>query len=207
MSILQPRNDHFYQLFERAAATMRRGAELLLAMLNDYTDIAVKAKTIKDVEHDGDTLTHEMYELLNRIFVTPLDREDIAALASALDDILDLVEASADDYVVCGIEAPLPAAVEMAQIILQSAVKVQEAFSYLAHLSKERTAVRALLEEINRLENEGDNVYRAAMQALFAQPDAVQIVKWKQIYDHMERAVDSCEDVADVLHGVLLKYA
>jgi uncharacterized protein len=207
MSILLPREDRFYALIEAAASNMSKGAEMLLAMLNDYTDIDEKAKAIKGVEHVGDDLTHETYEQLNRIFVTPLDREDIGAISSALDDVLDLVEAAADDFVLCGIEEPQPPALEMAQLIVQSCVEIQEAVSHLRRLNKDRATVRDRLTEINRLENQGDMVYRNAIQALFRQTDPLLIIKWKQVYDHLERAIDSCEDVADVLHGVLLKYA
>lgn len=207
MSILLPREDRFYTLIEAAASNMSKGAEMLLAMLNDYTDIAEKAKAIKDVEHAGDELTHETYEQLNRIFVTPLDREDIGAISSALDDVLDLVEATADDFVLFGIEEPQSSALEMAQLIVQSCVEIQEAVSHLRRLNKDRAAVRDRLTEINRLENQGDMVYRNAIQALFRQSDPLLIIKWKQVYDHLERAIDSCEDVADVLHGVMLKYA
>lgn len=207
MSILLPREDRFYTLIEAAASNMSKGAEMLLAMLNDYTDIAEKAKAIKDVEHAGDELTHETYEQLNRIFVTPLDREDIGAISSALDDVLDLVEAAADDFVLFGIEEPQSSALEMAQLIVQSCVEIQEAVSHLRRLNKDRAAVRDRLTEINRLENQGDMVYRNAIQALFRQSDPLLIIKWKQVYDHLERAIDSCEDVADVLHGVMLKYA
>ncbi len=206
MSILQPREGRFYRLFEDAAANARRGAEMLQAMLDDYTDVAAKAKAIKDVEHAGDELTHELYGLLNRIFVTPLDREDIAAIASALDDVLDLVEAAADDFVLYSVESPTESSRELARIIVQSTIEVQEAVSMLRD-RKARLTMTERLTEINRLENEGDDVYRVGIQELFQQPDAVRIIKWKQVYDHLERAIDSCEDVADVLHGVLLKYA
>ncbi len=206
MSILMPREDRFYVLFENAAANVRRGAEGLVEMLNEYSNVPQKAKAIKDVEHAGDEITHEIYNQLGRVFVTPLDREDIAAISSALDDILDLVEASADDFVVYGIEAPTEPAIELARIIVQSTVEVQKAVALLRH-RKDRSALRERLTEINSLENEGDAVYRVAMQALFRQPDPVLMIKWKQIYDHLERAIDACEDVADVLHGVLLKNA
>lgn len=206
MSILMPREDRFYVLFENAAANVRRGAEGLVEMLNEYSNVPQKAKAIKDVEHAGDEITHEIYNQLGRVFVTPLDREDIAAISSALDDILDLVEASADDFVVYGIEAPTEPAIELARIIVQSTVEVQKAVTLLRH-RKDRSALRERLTEINSLENEGDAVYRVAMQALFRQPDPVLMIKWKQIYDHLERAIDACEDVADVLHGVLLKNA
>jgi uncharacterized protein len=206
MSILQPREDRFYRLFEDASANVRRGAELFLEMLDDYHDVEAKAKAIKEVEHAGDDLTHKTYELLNRIFVTPLDREDIAGLASALDDILDFIEASADDFVVCDIEAPTASAIELSRIIVQSTIKVQEAMTLL-RFRKNHPRIRALLTEINSLENEGDSVYRSALMDLFRHADPIHILKWKQVYDHMERAIDSCEDVADELHGVLLKYA
>lgn len=207
MSILLPREDRFYALIEAAAANMTKGAEMLVAMLSDYTDIQEKARAIKDVEHEGDELTHETYEQLNRIFVTPLDREDIGAISSAVDDVLDLVEAAADDFVLCSIEEPLPPALEMAQIIVQGCVQIQQAVAHLRRLNKDRAAFRDRLTEINRLENQGDDVYRNAIQTLFRQSDPLLILKWKQVYDHLERAIDSCEDVADVLHGVLLKYA
>lgn len=206
MSILQPREDRFYKLFEDAAANVRRSAELLLAMLNDYTDVPTKAKAIKQVEHAGDELTHEIYDQLNRIFVTPLDREDIASIASALDDVLDLIEAAADDFVLYRVEKPTRRAIDLAQVILDSTLQVQEAVALLRH-RRDRDAVRERLTEINRLENEGDEIYRIAIQDIFAQPDPVLMIKWKQVYDHLERAIDNCEDVADVLHGVLLKYA
>ena len=206
MSILQPREDRFYKLFEDDAANVHHSAELLLAMLHDYTDVPTKAKAIKHVEHVGDELTHTIYDQLNRIFVTPLDREDIAAIAAALDDVLDLVEAAADDFVLYRIETPTRRAVDLAQVILDSTVQIQEAVALLRH-RRDRNALRERLMEINRLENEGDEIYRIAIQDIFAQPDPVLMIKWKQVYDHLERAIDNCEDVADVLYGVLLKYA
>lgn len=206
MSILQPREDRFYRLFEDAAANALQGAEQLLAMLNDFTDVEAKAKVIKAVEHKGDELTHEIYDMLNRIFVTPLDREDVAAIASAVDDILDLVEAAADDFVLYGITEPTPISIELAQVIVSSSGQVLEAVSLLRN-RRDRAAVRERLTEINRLENEGDDIYRKGIHELFSQPDPVLMIKWKQIYDHLERAIDNCEDVADVLYGVILKYA
>lgn len=206
MSILTPRDDRFYAMFENAAANVHDGAEALLNMLKDFTNVAQQAKAIKDIEHTGDEITHEIYEQLNRVFVTPLDREDIAAIASALDDVIDLIEASADDFIVYDIESVTEPAIELARIIVQTTLEVHKAVTLLRR-RKDRATLRERLTEINRLENEGDNVYRGAMQALFRQPDAVLMIKWKQIYDHLERAVDNCEDVADVLYGVMLKNA
>ncbi|HEX8033132.1 MAG TPA: DUF47 family protein, partial [Ktedonobacterales bacterium] len=120
MSILRPREDRFYLLFDDAAANARGGAEMLLAMLQDYTDVEAKAKAIKDIEHKGDDLTHTIYDQLNRIFVTPLDREDIAAIASALDDVIDLIEVAADDFCVYNIDQPTPPSIELTGILVHS---------------------------------------------------------------------------------------
>lgn len=207
MSILQPREDRFYRLFDQASANVRRGAELLLAMLQDYSDTPAKAKAIKAVEHTGDQFIHDTYDQLNKIFVTPLDREDIGAIASAMDDIIDLIEASADDFVLFEIQEPLPAALELAQLLVLGCTAVQEAVSCLPQLSRKRESLRESLEAINHLERDGDEIYRSAIQDLFQKSDPILIIKWKQIYDHLERAIDNCEDFADVLHGVLLKYA
>lgn len=207
MSMLQPRDDRFYTLFEKASANVYKGARMLLDMLNNYQGVPEQAAAVKGVEHEGDELTHEAYEQLHRVFVTPLDREDIGAIVSALDDVLDLTEAAADDFVLCNIDEPLPPSIELAQLIEQGAGQVQQAIGCLRRLTKERVTLRDHLTEINRIENLGDDVYRRAMQSLFRQSDPILIVKWKQVYDHLERALDSCEDVADVLHGVLLKYA
>jgi uncharacterized protein len=206
MSIWQPRQDRFYHLFDEAAANTRKGADLLVEMLTHFDDVRAKAREIKGVEHVGDELTHNTYELLNRIFVTPLDREDIASLASSLDDILDLVEASADDFVVTGVTEPTAPAIELTQIIAQAAAKVQEAVGILGD-RRRHDAIRELVTQINTLENEGDRVYRTAMEELYKMSDPIYILKWKQIYDHLERAIDRCEDVADELAGILLKYA
>lgn len=206
MSILQPREDRFYRLFEEASANVRRGAELLLLMLQNYSDVPAKAKAIKAVEHAGDQFIHDTYDQLNKIFVTPLDREDIGATASALDDIIDLIEAAADDFVLYDIQEPLPPAIELARLLVLAATAVQEAVGCLSQLSRKRVSLRESLEAINHLEHDGDEVYRSAIQDIFTRPDPILIIKWKQIYDHLERAMDKCEDFADVLHGVLLKY-
>jgi predicted phosphate transport protein (TIGR00153 family) len=207
MAILQPREDRFYNLFVKAAGNVRGAAELLSAMLQDFTDVPAKARAIKALEHAGDELTHEAYEMLNKTFVTPFDREDIGGIASALDDILDLIEAAADDFVLLNVEQPLPESLEMARVILQSCDQVLAVADGARRLRREHQAIRERLTEINRLENEGDDVYRRAIQGLFRQSDPILIIKWKQIFDHLERAIDSCEDFADVFHGVLLKYA
>ncbi len=206
MSILVPREDKFYRLFEQAAANVLRGAELLNDLLNNFADVATKVKLIQAAEHEGDALTHEIFEQLNRTFVTPLDREDIAAITHALDDVLDFIEASADAFQLYDIDKPTPAAIEMGTLILQSVQQVQRAIQALKH-RKQLQQVRDAVVEINRIENLADQVYRGAMSSLFRQADPVLMIKWKQVYDYLEEATDLCEDVGDVLQGVILKHA
>ncbi len=206
MSILIPREDKFYRLFEQAAANVLRGAELLNDLLNHFTDVATKVKLIQAAEHEGDALTHEIFEQLNRTFVTPLDREDIAAIAHALDDVLDYIEASADAFQLYDIDEPTPAAIELSGLILQATQQVEKAIGAMRH-RKQTNQIRDAVVEINRVENLADQVYRGAMSSLFRQADPVRMIKWKQVYDYLEEATDLCEDVGDVLQGVMLKNA
>jgi len=206
MSILIPREDKFYRLFEQAATNVLRGAQLLSDLLNNFTDVSTKVKLIQAVEHEGDTLTHEIFEQLNRTFVTPIDREDIAAIAHALDDVLDYIEASADAFQLYDIDEPTSAAIELGELILQATQQVQKGISLMRH-RKQAGQVREAVVEINRIENLADQAYRGAMSTLFRQADPVRMIKWKQVYDYLEQATDLCEDVGDVLQGVLLKNA
>jgi predicted phosphate transport protein (TIGR00153 family) len=206
MSILIPREDKFYRLFEQAAANVWRGAQMLNDLLTNFTDVATKVKLIQAAEHEGDTLTHEIFEQLNRSFVTPLDREDIAAIAHALDDVLDYIEASADAFQLYDIDEPTSAAIELGTLISQAAEQVHKAILAMRH-RKQAAQIREAVVEINRIENLADQVYRGAMSSLFRQADPVRMIKWKQVYDYLEQATDLCEDVGDVLQGVLLKNA
>ncbi|HEU5367823.1 MAG TPA: DUF47 family protein [Ktedonobacterales bacterium] len=207
MSILIPREDKFYRLFGQAAANVLRGAELLSDLLHNFTDVATKVKLIQATEHEGDALTHEIFEQLNRTFVTPLDREDIAAIAKALDDVLDFIEASADAFQLYDISEPTPAAIELGELILQATQQVHIAILAMRNLRKQAAQIREAVVEINRLENVADQAYRGAMSSLFRQVDPVLMIKWKQVYDYLEQATDLCEDVGDVLQGVMLKNA
>ena len=206
MAILAPREDKFYRLFNQAVANVLGGAELLNDLLNNFTDVAAKVKKIQAIEHEGDALTHEIFEQLNRTFVTPLDREDIAAIAHALDDVLDFIEASADAFQLYDIDQPTPEAVELGGLILQAVNQMQQAIGAMSHRKQVQTA-KAAVVEINRIENLADQVYRGAMSSLFRQTDPIRMIKWKQVYDYLEQATDLCEDVGDVLQGVMLKNA
>jgi uncharacterized protein len=201
---LIPREERFYDDFTAMAEQIRRGAELLDQMMAPDRPLWDKADEIKEVEHKCDFLTHEIIQRLNRTFVTPLDREDIHALARSLDDVMDAIDASASIVRLYNIESLRPGARELTRLVLDSAEQVVCAIKAL----EKRRGVAECAVEINRLENEADRAHQAAVQALFKdEKDAIAIIKWKEILDFLEQATDRCEDVANVLEGVVVKHA
>lgn len=201
---LIPRAERFYDDFVTLAAEICRGARLLEQMLAPDQPIWDKAEEIKEVEHKCDFLTHEIYQRLHRTFVTPLDREDIHALARTLDDVMDAIDASATVLKVYQVREVRSSARDLARIIRDSAEQMRLA---LAALEK-RDGVLPCAIEINRLENEADRAHQMAIQALFAEErDPIALIKWKEVLDILEAATDRCEDVANVLEGVVLKHA
>ena len=201
---LIPKEEKFYDDFAALADQIRYGAGLLRAMLAPDRPIWDKADEIKEVEHKCDFLTHEIIQRLNRTFVTPLDREDIHTLARSLDDVMDAIDASATILRLYHIDTVRPGARELAHIIFDSAEELVQAIKALE--GRKGVAERAV--EINRLENEADRAHQAAVQTLFQEErDAIVIIKWKEIFDFLEQATDRCEDVANVLEGVVVKHA
>ena len=201
---LLPKEERFYDDFVALAEEIRRGATLLEEMLAPEQPIRDKADEIKEVEHKCDFLTHEIIQRLHRTFVTPLDREDIHELARSLDDVMDAIDASATIVRLYLIERVRPEARELARIIMASADQVVKALKAL----ERRNGVAEPAVEINRLENEADRVHQAAVRSLFEEErDPVTIIKWKEILDFLEDATDRCEDVANVLEGVVVKHA
>lgn len=202
---LIPKEEKFFEMFRQLGATITEGAVALQQMLNDYSDPKASQKLIKEIEHKGDTHTHEIIRTLNKTFVTPFDREDIYALASGLDDILDLIDASAQRFVMYRVDAPTPAAKELAEIILRSCQAVERS---LQHLGGKNDDICACCVEINALENEADRACREAISHLFdVEQDPIQLIKWKEIYETLEKATDKCEDAANVLESVVMKNA
>ncbi len=201
---LLPKEERFYDDFVALAEEIRRGATLLGEMLAPEQPIRDKADEIKEVEHKCDFLTHEIIQRLHRTFVTPLDREDIHELARSLDDVMDAIDASATIVRLYQIERVRPESRELARIIMASADQVVKALKAL----ERRKGVAEPAVEINRLENEADRVHQTAVRSLFEEErDPVTIIKWKEILDFLEDATDRCEDVANVLEGVVVKHA
>ena len=176
-------------------------------MIDTWQFIDSRVAEITELEHEGDTITHQIISLLHRTFVTPFDREDIALLAHTMDDIIDFIHATADAMFIYKIPSPTQRAKELADIIVQGAIEVEKAVNGLRRKSEFKQILERCVE-INRLENMADRVYRAAIGELFDNTsDIAQIIKWREIYEHMESATDRCEDVADALEGVALKNA
>ena len=202
-----PREEKFFGLFEESAHNMVKAAQGLKKMTDSWEDIEERVSEITELEHQGDTITHQIMEQLHRTFITPFDREDIALLAHSLDDVVDFIHAAADAMFLYKVNSPGQKAKELADIIVQAATEVEKAMPRLRHRA-ELKQVLPYCVEINRLENIADRVYRSAIAELFDDStDVAQIIKWREIYEHMETATDRCEDVADVLEGVALKHA
>jgi predicted phosphate transport protein (TIGR00153 family) len=203
-----PREKKFFDLFEQSAHNMVQAAQELKAMVHTWEDVPERAAAITELEHEGDTITHQIMAQLHRSFITPFDREDIALMAHALDDVIDFIDAAADSMLIYRIGKPSERALELADIITQAAVEVERAMPRLRRSGAELRAVLENCVEINRLENMADRVYRSALAELFDNStDMAGIIKWREIYEQMESATDRCEDVADVLEGVALKHA
>ena len=202
-----PTEHKFFDLFEESAKNIIKASQSLKEMLDTWQFIDSRVAEITELEHEGDSITHQIISLLHRTFVTPFDREDIALLAHTMDDIIDFVHATADSMFIYKITSPTQRAKELADIIVQGAIETEKAVRGLRRKSEFKQILERCVE-INRLENMADRVYRAAIGELFENTsDIAQIIKWREIYEHMESATDRCEDVADVLEGVALKNA
>ena len=205
MFSLIPREVRFFDLFEQQSQHIIRAAQLLHDLVHNFSDARAKAHAIKEVEHQGDSLTHEIVKRLNTTFITPIDREDIHDLATRLDDVLDYIEAAAERLVVYRIKEPTSASRAMAEVIVQQTHAMERAIKCLRTMDP---AFHEHAVEVNRLENSADNLLRDSLAALFEeQADPIEVIKWKEIYETMETVTDRCEDVVNVIEGIILKMA
>lgn len=202
---LLPRDTKFFDLFAEMAGNLGEGARLLQRTLDDFQDVEARVRQLKDIEHRGDELTHNILTKLNQTFITPFDREDIHRLASSLDDVLDFIYAAGVRLVMFRIKAAPPAASKLAEIIIRQTDQLSQA---LSRLERKHDQVLENCVEINRLENEADLVARAAITTLFDEErDPIALIKLKELYEVLETATDKAEDAANVLESVVLKSA
>jgi predicted phosphate transport protein (TIGR00153 family) len=202
--VLAPRDRQFFDLFEEAGSNILRAADLLDQMLRGYPENSGLARDILICEQEGDRITHDIIQALNKTFVTPIDREDIYSLATALDDVVDFTEEVADYLGLYKIEAPMEQAQHLARILHDASRAIAECMPRLRGFQD----ISHYTVEINRLENDGDRVSREAMASLFEGGiDPMVVIRWKDIYDRLEEAIDSTERAAHILEGIVLKNA
>jgi predicted phosphate transport protein (TIGR00153 family) len=200
--VFAPRDRVYFELFEEAGRNILTAAELLDRLLADYPDNKELAAEILDCEHEGDRIVHDIVYRLNQTFVTPIDREDILALASALDDIVDYTEEVADYLGLYRIEAPMEQAIRLARVLKEAAQQIAEAIPRLRAFRD----ISHYTVEINRLENEGDRITREAVASLFdGGIDPMVVIRWKDVFERLEAAIDATERVANIMEGIVIK--
>jgi predicted phosphate transport protein (TIGR00153 family) len=200
--VFVPKDREFFDLFEEAGANIARAADLLDQMLAAFPDRSELASDILVCEQQGDRITHDIIQHLNQTFVTPIDREDIYELASALDDVVDYTEEVADYLGLYKIEAPMEQAQQLARVLHAAARQIEEAMPRLRGFRD----ISHYTVELNRLENDGDRIVREAIASLFDTGiDPMVVIRWKDIFERLEEAIDATEHVANILQGVVIK--
>lgn len=202
---LIPREEKFFDMFDEAAGALTRAAGKFLAMVTEFDRIPARSNELKHEEMACDQIVEKIIQALDRSFITPFDREDIHALATTLDDILDNMEETANRFVVFRIEKPTGEMIKLAQIIQDSCLHLEHAMRLCRNL-RDPEAIQNHLKEIGRLENEADTIYRETDSALFANPpDILQLIKLRELYGWMEETIDACKDVALVISEIVVK--
>jgi predicted phosphate transport protein (TIGR00153 family) len=200
-----PREEKFYDLFEELADKIDEGGKLFLDMLLNYDSFETRLVKLKEIEHEADDITHRTYEKMHTTFLTPIDREDIYALVNKMDSILDMTEAAAVRMSLYKIKAPKEELFQQARILNEATAKVKLIVCGLRDMKNAKMILDACVE-INTLENAGDQILRATMARLFEhETDPFELIKWKEIFERFEDALDICEDVSNIVEGIVLK--
>jgi predicted phosphate transport protein (TIGR00153 family) len=204
---LKKKEDVFYDLFDGTMEKALEAANALVDLLEDYTDVETKIAHLKDIEHECDLHVHKVLKALNASFVTPIDREDIYMVAKEMDNIVDTIEEVANRFVLFHVTTIREEAKVMSKLIVECVFELKCLVNEL-RVMKRSKILKDKIIEVNRIENVGDVVYRNAIKGLFEkETNAIELIKWKQIYELMENSLDSCEDVANIIEGVIMKHA
>lgn len=204
---LLPREKSFFDFFEQHAAKTVEGTQEFLSLASTGANVAAKAKRIKEIEHECDTITHHCVEALHKTFITPIERDDIYRLISKMDDIMDFIEAAAERIALYKLTQMTPDVKDLADVLLRATQELEQTVKLLRNMEN-ADAISKKCIDINRLENEADSILRAAVARLFdEEKDTKTIIKWKEIYENLESASDRCEDVANIIEGVVLEHA
>jgi hypothetical protein len=203
---LLPRDASFFDLFDRHAALIVQGAREFQEMVTPGANLALKARRVKEIEHEADALTHQCLDALHKTFVTPLDRGDIHRLITRMDDVMDFADAAAERLALYEITEMTSDVQDLADVVVRSAEALAEAVRGLRSIDSDDLLRKC--EELNRLENEADALFRRALAKLFrTEKDAIKVIKWKEIYEMLETATDRCEDVANTIEGIVVEYS
>ena len=204
---LIPKEEKFFDLFDELINKIEEGGELFLDMVEHYEYSEPKIVKLKELEHEADAITHKTYEKMHKTFLTPIDREDIYDLVNKMDSILDMIEASAARMSLYKVKIPAKEIIEQAKILNKSIKKVKHIVHAMRNMKNAKMIIDSCVE-INTLENEGDIIMRMTMTRLFEQEkDPIELIKWKEIFERIEEAIDVCEDVANIVEGIVLKHA
>jgi predicted phosphate transport protein (TIGR00153 family) len=204
---LLPRDTSFFDAFEQQGRKTVEGCQAFLTLTEDLARASVHAKAIKVIEEECDSITHRVVESLHKTFITPIDRNDIYRLITKMDDVMDFIEAAAERIHLYDVRVTTKEVGDLARVLVASAERVLEAVSGLRNLKNPQVILEKCVE-INRLENEADALLRGTLAKLFREEkDAITIIKWKEIYELLETATDRCEDVANIIEGVVLEHS
>jgi predicted phosphate transport protein (TIGR00153 family) len=204
-----PREEKFFSLFQRICAVIVEGARTLEQLVRDPDSADSHLHRLRELEHEADTITHDTLDRLNRTFLTPFDREDIDAIARILDEVMDYLEEAGQRIGMYAIRQPREDGIQLCAIAIRSAEELEKVFGALQNHKRNKAKIRTHLIEINRIENESDAMFRHALSRLFEEPglSPIEVLKWKDIYEMIETAVDMCERIAHVVDGILVKHA
>ena len=202
-----PKEEGFFDILEEASENVVKGAKAFRELVSHWSLDSELIPQIREIEHEGDRMTHEVIDRLNRTFITPIDREDIHDLAKELDDVIDIIQATMDRMQLYRIETSSPVLVQMVEVLLKSTEVVDKAIKSLRDMKHTRSTLDFCIE-VNRLENEGDAIFKTALGNLFSEKrDVLDIIRWKEVYEAAEFANDKCEDIANIIEGIIVKNA
>lgn len=197
----------FFDLFVETVDAACTAAQKLEDLMNNYCDVPLKIKEIEKIEHNCDQCLHNIFQQLNKSFITPIDREDIHLIAKELDNITDAIESTAHRFQMLNVKTIREESKTLAKLIVQCTFELREVMVDLKNMRKSTTLQQRIIE-VNRIENEGDNIFRSVITQLFAsESDPLEVIKWKEIYEYLENTLDACEDVANIAEGVIMKNA
>lgn len=204
---ITPKEEIFFDFFVEIVKKNVEAANLFYDLLNNYEDVANKVKKIEVIEHDCDAIVHRVFRQLDASFITPIDREDIHLIAKELDDITDQVELTAQRFMMYNVDVIKDEAIKLAKLAIDATTELEVLITDLRFMKKRTEKIHKKIIDINKIENDGDYVYRAAMRELFLnEKDVMQVIRWKSIYNFLEEILDSCENVANIIEGIVMKH-